>query len=214
MVRLATQRLVTAGSCWHPWGWRDKGRGRVLVTWEPQSADRSRSHGGDVGEATDAGDAAQGKGSGGETPWFLPLSACLAPSGISHWLNRGQSQSSLGNVVPCHTEQSKRGAADGSERRQTNDSTPSLAKNPPNKLQTPQSFYILWVLFHPFAGLLRHCPPAGSHSVWLALGPLLPRLLSRYPSSLNVLGPEGFPFQSCLCNLTQTLMRRWKSPPT
>lgn len=159
MVRLATQRLVTAGSCWHPWGWRDKGRGRVLVTWEPQSADRSRSHGGDVGEATDAGDAAQGKGSGGETPWFLPLSACLAPSGISHWLNRGQSQSSLGNVVPCHTEQSKRGAANGSERRQTNDSTPSLAKNPPNKLQTPQSFYILWVLFHPFAGLLRHCPP-------------------------------------------------------
>lgn len=159
MVRLATQRLVTAGSCWHPWGWRDKGRGRVLGTWESQSADRSRSHGGDVGEATDAGDAAQGKGSGGETPWFLPFSACLAPSGISHWLNRGQSQSSLGNVVPCHTEQSKRGAADGSERRQTNDSTPSLAKNPPNKLQTPQSFYILWVLFHPFAGLLCHCPP-------------------------------------------------------
>lgn len=47
-----------------------------------------------------------------------------SPTRISHWRNwgRGQVQSSLGNVVPCHTEQNKRRAAggggrDGSEKR-------------------------------------------------------------------------------------------------
>lgn len=42
--------------------------------------------------------------------------------------------------------------------RQKNDYTHSLAKSSPNKLQAPQSFHVLRVLFRPFAGLLCHCP--------------------------------------------------------
>ena len=78
MQRLATQRLVTVGSCWHPSGWRDKGRGSIIGTWKPESANRNLNHGGDAGEATDAGDAAQGEESGEKYPGFsLFLPACL-----------------------------------------------------------------------------------------------------------------------------------------
>lgn len=90
---------------------------------------------------------------------FLPLSA----PPVSLWdlplaESSGQLQSSLGNVVSCYTEPSKRRAENRSERRQTNDSTYSLAKNPRNKLQIPQSCYMLWILLCPFAGPLCHCP--------------------------------------------------------
>lgn len=73
-----------------------------------------------------------------EILWFLPLSA----PPVSLWdlplaESSGQLQSSLGNVVSCYTEPSKRRAENRSERSQTNDSTYSLAKNPPNKLHIP-----------------------------------------------------------------------------
>lgn len=90
---------------------------------------------------------------------FLPLSA----PPVSLWdlplaESSGQLQSSLGNVVSCYTEQSKRRAENRSERRKTNDCTYFLAKKPPNKLQIPQSSYMLWILLCPFAGPLCHCP--------------------------------------------------------
>lgn len=53
--------------------------------------------------------------------------------------------------------------------------------------------------------------PTRSHSLWLMLEPLLPCLPPLYPSTLNILSPEGIPFQP-LCNITQNLMPRWKPP--
>lgn len=51
-----------------------------MRTCEPESANRSWSHREDTGEATDAGDAAQGKESGKKYPgfsFFLPSNLLL-----------------------------------------------------------------------------------------------------------------------------------------